>query len=240
MPKKPFLVSRPPTKEIPMDLPRPDRRDGRAQAPGHAVFDWVGGSSRLTQIQNQAMSGGSRVARGDLLDSYRLPPGKLVVDLGGAAGVLLCELLAHEPERSGIVFDQPEIVGGAHKTIAAAGLQDRVGVYGGDFFDSVPNADVYTLSSVLHDWDDDSCRRILDTIARSANPGARLALFEIVLPADDSPAFTKFVDLVMMATVGGRERTEAEWRALLAGSGFTLNRVVPARALHGAIEATLG
>lgn len=205
---------------------------------GKPFFEWVEEDPRLAQLQNSAMAGGSRVARGDLLDTYRLPPGDVVADVGGAAGILLAELLANEPGRHGIVFDLPQVVTEAEQTLADAGLGKRSEVVGGDFFESVPEADVYTLSGVLHDWDDESCRRILGTIAKTAAPGAKLVLFEIVVPTDDSPAFPKFVDLVMMTMAGGRERTEPEWRALLAGSGFNLDRVVPARALHCAIEAT--
>jgi hypothetical protein len=108
-------------------------------------------------------------------------------------------------------------------------------VVGGSFFEEVPAADVYVLSAVLHDWSDDTCTRILRTIGAAAKPNARLVLFETVLPQDYSPHYTKFVDLVMMAMLGGRERTEAEWRYLLAGAGFRLDRIVPGSAMHAAM-----
>lgn len=110
---------------------------------------------------------------------------------------------------------------------------------GGDFFDRVPAADVYVMSLVLHDWDNPAAVRILRNIAAAAAPGAHLVLLETVMPEGDVPHFTKMADVVMLAMLGGRERTEAEWRHLLGAAGFTLNRIVPGSVAISAIEATL-
>jgi hypothetical protein len=82
------------------------------------------------------------------------------------------------------------------------------------------------MSTVLHDWDNASCARILRNIANAAAPGACLSLLEMVMPEGDRPHFTKMIDLTTLAMLGGRERTATDWRRLLADGGFTLDRVV--------------
>lgn len=214
---------------------------GAAKVLGKPFFEWVGESAHLAALQNSAMAGASRAARGDLLDVYQIPEGQTIADIGGADGTLLAELLARAPDRNGIVFDLPNVVAKAAETLVAAGVDNRATVVAGDFFvDSVPIADVYVMSVVLHDWDNAAATRILRNIAKVAAPGARLVLVEMVMPAGDGPHFTKMVDLTMLAMVGGRERTETEWRRLLPEGGFTVDRVVSGSGVMSAIEATVG
>jgi ubiquinone/menaquinone biosynthesis C-methylase UbiE len=204
---------------------------------GKPFFEWIHDSAHLASLQNEAMGDGGRAARGDLLENYQLPEGGTVADIGGADGVVLIELLAGLPERRGIVFDLPRVVAKATERLRAAGWGDRVTVVGGDFFEQVPTADVYVMSVVLHDWDNASCARILRNIARAAAPGAHLCLIEMVVPEGDGPHFSKMIDLTMLAMVGGRERTESEWRTLLAEGGFTVNRIVSGSGVMSVIEA---
>ena len=67
--------------------------------------------------------------------------------------------------------------------------------------------------------------------------GARLLAVEHVLPEGDGQAFGKLTDVNMMAVVGGRERTEAEYRRLFAAHGLRLTRVVPTRGGASVTEA---
>jgi hypothetical protein len=175
-----------------------------------------------------------------MLTGYRLPAGVTVADVGGADGSLLCQLLKDDPGRRGVVFDLPGVVTQAHANLEAAGIADRVELVGGDFFDSVPAADVYVMSEVLHDWDDEYGTRILHNIGKAASPGARLVLIESVLPADGTPHPAIMMDLVMLAMLGGRERTAADWEGLLESGGFTLDRIISSEgAVSSVIEATL-
>jgi hypothetical protein len=205
---------------------------------GRPFFEWINDSPQLAEVQNTAMADGGRAMGGDLLESYQLPEGETVADIGGADGTVLVKLLARQPERRGIVFDLPTVVAKAPATLRAAGLSDRIRVVEGDFFASVPSADVYVMSVVLHDWDDAFATRILRNIATAATPGARLCLVELVVPEDDSLHFAKLMDITMLAIVGGRERTETEWRKLLINGGFTMDRIVAGPAIFSIIEAT--
>jgi hypothetical protein len=151
-----------------------------------------------------------------------------LVDVGGGPGVLLRAVLAATPGLDGLLFDRPEVVRTA--TLPAAA---------GDFFTSVPGgADAYLLSRVLHDWDEDDALRMLRTCRAAMNPHATLLIVEAVLPrrAADDPAAVR-MDLNMLMLLHGRERTEAEYAALLDAAGLTLVSTVPTTAGVHLLEA---
>ena len=139
---------------------------------------------------------------------------EVVVDVGGGNGSLLVELVDRQPGLRGIVFDLPE----TNRDETALG--DRVEFVAGDFFDRVPAGDVYVLSTILHDWDDDRAGTILRTIRTSAPADARLLVIDAVIQPGNEAHGAKWLDLLMLALLGGRERDEAQWRALLGGAGF--------------------
>ena len=137
-----------------------------------------------------------------------------------------------------VLFDRPAAV-----EAARAFLGERASCVIGDFFESVPaGADAYLLSRVLHDWDDEDALRILRVCREAMSAEARLLVVDAILPerAVDQP-FAIRMDLHMLLMLGARERTEAEFRDLLARAGFELVRVVPTAspAGLGVIEAKI-
>ncbi|MEU6553119.1 methyltransferase [Streptomyces sp. NPDC046915] len=206
---------------------------------GKPFFDWIVADPDMAELQNRGMAGLVGGIRDRMFDDYRLPAGEVVADIGGADGTILSRLLAAEPARRGILFDLPEILPSARKKIEETGMADRVDVVAGDFFESVPSADVYVMAAILHDWDDASCVRILQSVKRAAAPGARLVVIEGVVPPGDEPHATKLIDLVMLALTTGKERGEAEWQQLLSTAGFALDRIVPTKEDYSFIEARL-
>ncbi|KAM7044601.1 acetylserotonin O-methyltransferase-like isoform 2-T2 [Molossus nigricans] len=98
----------------------------------------------------------------------------------------------------------------------------RVCDLGGDFFeDPLPEADLYVLARVLHDWTDDRCSYLLARIHRACPPGGGVLVIESLLDADGSgPLTTQLYSLNMLVQTEGRERTPAQYRALLAAAGF--------------------
>ncbi|WP_420914727.1 methyltransferase [Mycobacterium paraense] len=206
---------------------------------GKPFFQWIDDNADLAELQNEAMAGFTRIARGDLLDVYQLPDGEVAADIGGADGSLLVDLLARRPRWRGIVYDLPRSVAAARATIQAAGLGDRVEIVAGDFFRTVPAADVYVLSAVLQDWSDFCASRILRNVRAAAAPHSRLVVIDMVAPEDDVPHAGTVVDITMLAMLGGRWRSRSEWDRLLAGAGFCLRRIVSGSGSHFALEATL-
>ena len=127
----------------------------------------------------------------------------------------------------GVLFDSPQVVEGAHALLESQGLARRCEIVGGDFFEEVPpGGDLYALKWIIHDWDDAQSARILKNVRAAMRDGGRLILVEQVIPPDNEPSLGKFVDLNMLVMTGGRERTEAEFRALYDAAGFRLTRVV--------------
>jgi O-methyltransferase domain/Dimerisation domain len=167
-----------------------------------------------------------RVAR---LAEIEWREGETVVDVGGGNGSFLAALLAEAPELRGIVFDLPETVRD-DDALAAAGIE----FVEGSFFERVPAGDTYVLGTILHDWPDEQAAAILCTIREHAPAGARVLILDDVVPPGNDAHGGKWLDLLMLAFAGGRERTEAEWRALVADAGLELealgDRLIEARA----------
>jgi hypothetical protein len=210
------------------------RTAGELQTDGRPAFEriygtdywsWLAEHSAERAIFDRAMSEG-RERRVDRLEDVEWRGDETVVDVGGGNGSLLITLLDRRPGLRGIVFDLPETVRDEEA------LGERITFAEGSFFDVVPEGDVYVLGTVLHDWDDESATRILRTIRSSAPAGSRLLILDAVLPPGNEPNGTKWLDLLMLALLGGKERTEPQWRELLAAGGFE-----PARFHDALIEA---
>ena len=172
-----------------------------------------------------------------LVAAYDFAPFGTVVDVGGGRGALLAGILRANPGVRGVLFDLPHVVAGAEADFAAAGVADRASVVPGDFFAAVPaGGDAYILSVILHDWDDERSAAILAK-CRRAMAGRGAAPLRARAPERRGPPLGALLHRPEHAPgLGGRERTEAEWRALLAAAGFTLTRIVPTTAGVSLIE----
>ncbi|MBD0272263.1 MAG: methyltransferase [Acetobacteraceae bacterium] len=148
-------------------------------------------------------------------------------DIGGASGALLHALLAANPALRGIVYDLPNVVPAATAAAERLGLAARVSAVAGDFFESVPEADLHLLKWILHDWDDAACIRILGNCRRSLRDGGRVVAVELHLGGMDDPGPASIMDLNMMVMLTGRERTVGEYGGLFAAAGLRLSRVEP-------------
>ena len=157
----------------------------------------------------------------------------VVVDVGGGDGTLLAEIVRAHPNVRGVLFDRPDVVKRAR--------QPSLEKVGGNFLDRVPDGgDAYLMKSIIHDWADDEAVHILRKCREVIQPGAMLLLIERVLPARATPEDleTFLADINMLAGPGGRERTEAEFRELLAAGGFRLERVVPTGTFMSVLESS--
>jgi hypothetical protein len=173
--------------------------------------------------------------------AYDFSPFRTIVDVGGSEGVLLAGILRENPTLRGVVFDLPRLAEGARRKIAAAGLGNRCKFVGGDFFASVPGGgDAYMLKHVIHDWDDERAARILRSCHGAMGPQGRLLIVEGIYPPridrSDASRGATANDVNMMVCTGGRQRSEAEFRALFDAAGFKLTRIVPTLAVSSVIE----
>ena len=170
--------------------------------------------------------------------AYDFSGANLIVDVGGGNGEMLRCVLRRFPGARGLVLDRDDVV---EAIPAAARLDGRIEVRGGDFLQSVPaGADRYLLVRVLHDWPDEECVRILKS-CRSAMPDkARLLIVEQLLEPDPQRGrpTAYLLDIQMMAMFGsGRERSREEFERLLSASGLIAIRVIPTESAVSIVEA---
>jgi hypothetical protein len=203
---------------------------GEAQskaALGHAHFDYYARNPEEAAQFIKAMQGSSELVQGEVLRLLDIKGAKMAVDVGGANGALVCALAKANPDLRGVVYDLPHSRAGGLAYVAEQGLSDRVGVETGDFFAAAPQADLYLLKFILHDWDDASAVRILTNIRRAMNVGGRVVLIEMRVGDVGEPGLGPLVDVNMMAVTGGRERTRDEYQKILAAANLKLDKVAP-------------
>jgi hypothetical protein len=206
---------------------------------GKPMFQYVRDDPEEAAVFNAAMATITGLFIPSVLEAYDFSGIRNLVDVGGGIGSVLAGILRAYPEIKGILYDLPHVVNRAGPTLEAAGVADRCEIVSGDFFKSVPSGDAYILKHVIHDWTDDECRVILGHIrqALTKESGGRLLLLEWVISPGPAWQFAKWTDLEMLALPGGQERTEQEYRDLLASAGFKLTRFLPTRSLASVIEA---
>jgi C-methyltransferase len=133
--------------------------------------------------------------------------------------------------------DVPHVIAHARAVLVKLGLSSRCEAVAGDFFESVPEADLYLLKSVIHDWDDEQSIRILANCADSMRADGRVLVIETLLPEDDRPSSAPLIDINMMVLTPGRERTTGEYAALLNAAGLRIDRVIETQTPMQIIEA---
>jgi hypothetical protein len=205
---------------------------------GHDVWEHRRRHPEHGEVFDAAMRTLSRAESAGILAAHDFGRYGTVADVGGGTGALLASVLAAQPRTRGILFDQPQVVAGADGVLRDAGVADRVSVVPGDFFVEIPaGADAYILARILHDWPDEDAVRILQRVRSAMTADARLLLLEAVVGPPNEDALVKFLDLMMLVSPGGQERTEDEWRALLTAADLELTGSTRATANRHVIEA---
>jgi hypothetical protein len=188
------------------------------RAYGTDFWSWLADNPQERSNFDAAMEGGGEELA-DKVAALEWRGDETVVDVGGGNGTLLRELIKRRPGLRGVVLDLPET------DRDEASLGDRITFVGGSFFESAPAGDVYVLSKILHDWDDGRATAILRTICAAARPDARLLVLDSVIQAGNDPQGAKWLDLLMLVIARGRERSAADWHALLDGAGFAIDQI---------------
>lgn len=202
-------------------------------------FEHISGTPERAAIFDKGMVNISEMELDPVLAAYDFSPFKTVADIGGGYGPVLGSILMLNPGMKGILFDLPVTVAGARGYLDAAGLGARVEISGGNFFESVPDgADAYVMKHIVHDWSDEESIQIMKNIRAKIPPAGKLLVIEHVVTPPGTPHFAKFLDLEMLVATTGKERTEDEYRALMAKAGFHLDRIVPTVSPASVIEAS--
>jgi hypothetical protein len=201
------------------ELPAALRGDAQWSPP--RFFDQLAQEPSRLESYHRAMASYARHDHGALAEALPELTSGRVVDAGGGTGVLLHALLRQRPGLRGVLLERPEV---ARLAQVAPELRDRLEVRAGDLFQSWSvQADAVFLARVLHDWDDAEALRILVRAREALNPGGRIYVIELVLGTEDKDMRGGLLDLHMLASTGGRERTETGYRTLLERAGLRLH-----------------
>jgi hypothetical protein len=205
---------------------------------GVSFFQYILANPQRHAMYDSAMNEIHGPESEPMLDAYDFSGVSTVVDIGGGNGMLLEAILRRHPSIRGTLFELPEVAQRARASFANTDIADRLAFVGGDFFQTVPSADAFVLRHVVHDWQDADAEAILRNCRKAMRPEARILVIETVLPPGDQPCFGKWLDL-MMLLVGGRERTEEQYRRLFSAAGLRLSRIVPTAHEVSVIEAVV-
>jgi hypothetical protein len=205
---------------------------------GQSLFQYLEAHPEAAGVFHKAMAGLAAHTASAVADACSFAESRVVVDVGGGSGALLATILKSNPRVRGVVFDAQSALGPAATQLAEAGVLDRCELLVGDFFESVPQGgDTYILSSVLHDWRDRECLRILRHCRAAIPEEGRLLVVETVVFPEDSFCFTDLLDLQMLVVTGGRERTFDGYRKLLARTGYGVSQTIRTQAAESVLEA---
>ena len=206
---------------------------GDRVVPG-GLWAYFAQNSDASAIFNATMQTKARTHIAAILASYDFSGFNLIGDIGGGRGHLLSALLERLPAAKGVLFDLPHVI-----KDSAGAVSPRLTRQAGDFFkDPLPVCDAYLVMEVIHDWSDTESISILQAIRRAAPSHAKLLLIEEMVPDDPGPAWSKMLDIHMLALIGGKQRTRQEYETLFDAAGFSFKREIATGAGISILEAT--
>ena len=193
----------------------------------------------LARVFDDAMTDMSAIIGPRVAGEYDFGRWGSIMDVGGGNGILLAAILKAHPQARGVLADLPHVLERAEQRGFLGGeLQARSTMQPCDFFREVPpGCRAYLMKNVIHDWDDERAGEILANCRRVVPADGALLLVEWALDEGNLYSAGKLFDVVMLVMTGGKERTAEEYRLLLAGAGFRINRVIPTSSELSIIEA---
>ena len=161
-----------------------------------------------------------------------------LVDLGGATGHLAIAACERYPGLRAAVFDLPRVIEVAREQVSRSGVASRIELMAGDFFTGeLPEADLFAVGRILHDWSDTKIDALLRKVYLRLPAGGALLIGEKLLNEEKTaPVPALMQSLNMLVCTEGRERSLSEYRALLEATGF---REIEGRATGAPLDAVL-
>jgi len=193
-------------------------------------WDFLNANPKELAAFGEAMQSNSLYSLRGVLAHCDFTGVRKLIDIGGGFGHLAAALLGKYPALQAAVLDLPDLMPIAEKSLVISEqVAERLDYVGGDMFKSIPAGDCYIMKHIIHDWDDAHCHTLLTNCHRSLEANGRLICVDSVIPAmgDTSGTAAKFLDLLMMAGIRGKERTRTQWEELYGSTGFRITRVTP-------------
>lgn len=210
---------------------------------GNNIFEYAGKNSEYSKVFNNAMSSYSAMHTAmvlEALNEYDFSNFSQICEIGGGQGHLLSHLQSKYNHLNGTILELDSVVNNQDSSWPTKmGLQDRCKYIKGNMFEQVPSADLYIMKMILHDWNDDECKKILSNIHKSASDKSTIFIVEHLVPDATTPHFSKLFDIHMMCATTGRERTIEEYKSLLIQSRWKhVQTHYPKSNMIGVIEGT--
>jgi acetylserotonin N-methyltransferase len=188
-----------------------------------ALFDHFFRTDEAHRDFLSGMNGFGQLSSPAVVAAFDLGRFRRLVDLGGGTGHLAQTACARYPLLHATVFDLPAAIKTAGEYVGISGCKSQIGLISGDFFtDPLPEADIFALGRILHDWGEDKIRVLLRKIWERLPSGGALLIAEKLLNDNKSgPVPALMQSLSMLICTEGKERTLAEYTVLLREAGFT-------------------
>ena len=200
---------------------------------GMGVFEFFKNNPEESKVFNNTMTSSAQDAADTLLSFYCEGWKKMsekeatVLDVGGGHGLIMRQIKQQYPKLKCKVVDLKEVIDSAPEE------ECGIDFIAGDFFksDTLPKSDVILMTRILHDWNDDDSKKILESCHVALSEGGKLIICEAVLPSFGDTVKKQglnpfLLDAHMMTVTSGRERTAADWKKLLENSKFKLEKII--------------
>lgn len=202
---------------------------------GNSFFGYWEEHANQTNNFHNGMSSMSRLENEYVVKSYDFPKNQVIADIAGGYGSLLLAVLKRNPTLTGILFDKEHVL--KNNVLHLLGDDSRWSTYPGSFFEKCPEADIYLLKYISHDWPDEKVVEILKTIRRAMKKTSKLLLIDCIMTAEDKPYFGKNMDLLCTClSSDGGEHTLLEFEYLFSQSELKLNQVISTNSYNYIIE----
>lgn len=189
-------------------------------------FDYIARDKKRSEQFDKGMASISEKENLQIADSIDFSKHTTLVDVGGGVGGLVSAIINKHPSIQATIYELPHLEQLATKYIDEKGLTDKVKVATGSFLESVVSGgDLYILKRILHDWDDETCVKILKNCHSAMSNDSQLLIFDCIVPEGNNYDISKDIDVIMMTIFGGKERTQKDFEKLLMTAGFKLTNV---------------
>lgn len=189
-----------------------------------SIFDHFFRTDEAMQTFLNGMHGFGLLSSPRVVSAFDLSPFKKLIDLGGATGHLAIAACERYPGLSAILFDLPRVIDVVRDQVSLSPVASRIELLKGDFFcyEQIPQADLFGLSRILHDWPDEKASGLLRAIYERLSSGGGILIAEKLLNEDKTgPIPAQLQSVNMLVCTEGKERTLTEFRVLLESAGFT-------------------
>lgn len=204
---------------------------------GVANFEYLNQHPEQAELFNRFMQHSPEDRQNAVVEAYDFSAARTIVDVGGGNGAFLAAVLARNPDLRGVLLDEQSALEQAPAVLGP--LTARCAIEPGNFFVRIPEGrDIYVLSQILHDWNDERCLQILANCRIAMRPDSRLLVIERVLTEDGDPA-NYLSDMEMMVLFpGAKERSLDEYSRIFAAAGLNPGRLIRTRSPFSIIETT--